>query len=126
MTTIREDSVQFRNNDGTSSNPATMFVTEYTQSDALKRALLRLGLFWLLALGSVPIIIAHWVLVPGFFIAGPVVAVMVYRTRESKDRAEGVCPSCNESVTVKLETKDTIPKWTYCPSCSNSLHIDNI
>jgi len=32
---------------------------------------MKLGLFWLLALGSLPIIFAHWVLVPGFFIAGP-------------------------------------------------------
>ena len=26
---------------------------------------------------------------------------------------------------IKLEPKDTLPKWTYCPSCNKSIQIDN-
>lgn len=84
---------------------------------------MRLGLFWLLSIGSLPIMIAHWVLVPGFFIAGPIMAVLTFKTKQVTDVAKGTCPSCEEAISVKMEAKDTLPKWTYCPSCNNPLHM---
>lgn len=119
----RIDSIHFQGNDGEQTKPAQLYVDEFSQGEALKNALLRLGLFWLLSLLSIPIMIAHWVLVPGFFIAGPVVAVMVYRKRERMVRAEGTCPSCEESITLILEANDSLPKWTYCPACNKPLQL---
>jgi hypothetical protein len=115
--------IHFRRNDGENSTDGQLAVTLFNDKDRMTRALKRLGLFWLLSVGSLPIIFAHWVLVPGFFIAGPVAAVMVYKVTEAKDHAKGVCPSCGESVEIKLEPKDSLPKWTYCPSCNNPLQI---
>lgn len=126
MPTVRTEPILFRSNGEKNSTPASLQTTEYNDKDRLKRALMRLGLFWLLAIASLPIIFAHWVLVPGFIIAGPVIAVMVYRTKETKDHATGLCPTCNESISIKLEAKDVIPKWTYCPKCNNPLHLDNL
>lgn len=117
--------IHFRNNDNTVAKDALLHTIHYDQSDCIKRALMRLGLFWLLAMGSIFLIIVHWVLVPGFFIAGPIVAVMTYRTKQAAEKCTGECPSCNEAITVKMEAKDVIPKWTYCPSCNNPLHIDH-
>ena len=117
--------IQFKNNDGAQTNAAELHIIHYNQSDCVKRALMKLGLFWLLSLGSIPIIIAHWVLVPGFFIAGPIMAVIAYKTKFAVDHASGVCPTCDQTITVKMEPKDVLPKWTYCPDCNNSLHLDN-
>ena len=116
--------VFFKSSNSEPSMNAELQMTFYGDKDRLKRALMRLGLFWLLAIGSIPIIFAHWVLVPGFFIAGPLAAIMVYRIEQAVDHASGQCPTCKEQITIKLEPKDTLPKWTYCPSCNNSIQID--
>jgi len=100
-----------------------LYTTVYTSGERMQRALLRLVLLWGLAGVTVFIPLAHFVLVPGFLIAGPVVAVLVYRTEQARDRAEGQCPACGEAVTIKLEAKDEIPKWTYCPACNAALQI---
>lgn len=115
--------IHFHGNSGEKTTDAELSITLYNDKDRMTRALKRLGLFWLLSVGSLPIIFAHWVLVPGFFIAGPIAAVMVYRTTEANDRAKGVCPNCNESIEIKMEPKETLPKWTYCPSCNESIQI---
>lgn len=115
--------IHFHGNGGEKSTDAELSITLYNDKDRMTRALKRLGLFWLLSVGSLPIIFAHWVLVPGFFIAGPIAAALVYRVTEANDRAKGVCPNCGEPIEIKLEVKDTLPKWTYCPSCNNSIQI---
>jgi len=111
------------NNDGDKSTEGTLSTLNFDQTELTKRALTRLGLCWLASLGSLPIIFAHWVLVPGFFIAGPFMAVAAYKMKSLPDRVEGQCPVCDTAITIKLEPKDQFPKWTYCPSCKNSLHL---
>ncbi|MCI0505593.1 MAG: DUF2096 domain-containing protein [Gammaproteobacteria bacterium] len=124
MPLTKTQPVTFKTNSNEISTHANLVITVYDDKDRVKRALKRLGLFWLLSVGSIPIIFAHWVLVPGFFIAGPIAAMMVYRTSQSMDHASGQCPHCNEHITIKLEAKDTLPKWTYCSSCNHPLQID--
>ena len=124
MPRLETQTVTFKSSNNNSFRDAELQITFYDDKDRLKRSLMRLGLFWLLAVGSIPIIFAHWVLVPGFFIAGPIAAMMVYRVDQAFDNASGLCPNCNEQITIKLEAKDTLPKWTYCPSCNNSIQID--
>jgi len=81
------------------------------------------GLSWLLALASLPIIVAHWVLVPGFFLAGPIWAYMRYRTPSVPDHVSGRCPSRYEEISVPLEASDRLPMWTHCPVCHASLQF---
>jgi len=123
MPNKRDKLVQFRANNGETVNEATLCSLEFDQGELTKRALTRLGLCWLASIGSLPIIFAHWVLVPGFFIAGPVMAMTAYKMKTIPDHAEGVCPSCQENISIKFEPKESLPKWTYCPSCNNSIQI---
>lgn len=109
------------NNDQT--QPGTLNTTHYDHSDCLKRALMKLGLFWLLALGSIPIIFAHWVLVPGFFLAGPFMAYRTYQVKSTPNNIQGDCPVCEQAMDIKLEAKDELPKWAYCPHCNAPLQI---
>jgi len=111
-----------RNNAG-SVNGAVLYSTLYEKSEAMSRALKRHVLFLVLAIASVPIILAHWILVPSFLIASVVVPISIYKIREAYERAEGVCPTCGKTISVKLEAKDRLPLWRYCPDCDNSLQL---
>lgn len=108
------------------ANTGQMQTTWFDHSDCVKRGLAKLGLFWLLAVLSLPIVFAHWVLVPGFFIAGPWVAYRTYKVSHRRDHVTGDCPSCKDNVTLKLEAKDELPKWTYCPACNTPLQITSL
>lgn len=118
-----ETAIQFRGNDGDISSDATLYSLEFDQSELTKRALKRLGLCWLASIASIPIIFAHWVLVPGFFIAGPIMAMTAYKMKTVPDHADGACPVCKENISFKLEPKDSLPKWNYCPSCKKSVQV---
>ncbi len=95
----------------------------FTPQERLQRALKMWGLLWLLALASVPIIVAHWVLVPGFFLAGPIWAYKRYRTPSVPDHVSGRCPMKSEEISVALEASDRLPMWTHCPVCNASLQF---
>lgn len=122
MPNIEKTPVTIHENDG-KTTAGHMQTTWFDRTDCVKRALLKLGLFWLLAVGSLPIIFAHWVLVPGFFLAGPWMAYRTYKITHRRDHVCGECPACQEQITIKLEAKDELPKWTYCPACNAPLHI---
>ena len=122
MPTIENTSVNIKSNEG-QTTPGSMQSTHYDHSECVKRALLKLGLFWLLALASIPIIFAHWVLVPGFFIAGPWMAYRTFQVKYTRNHVRGSCPVCQEDVEIKLEGRDELPRWTYCPRCNNPIQI---
>lgn len=122
MPSIENTTVCFTGNEDVSST-ASLQTTHYDSRDRIKRALLQLGLFWLLSAGSIPIIFAHWVLVPGFFLAGPWMAWRTYHITEVGNQVSGNCPTCNNGIEVKLEANDGLPKWSYCPSCNAPLQI---
>jgi len=122
MSNIENTPVSIKNNNG-KSTAGQMQTTWFERRDCVKRGLLKLGLFWLLAVASLPIIFAHWVLVPGFFLAGPWMAYRTYKTTHRRDHVSGTCPDCDEKITIGLESRDELPKWTYCPACNTPLNI---
>ena len=122
MPTIENTQVCIKGNDGQVSS-GSLQTTHYDHNECVKRGLMKLGLFWLLALGSLPIIFAHWVLVPGFFIAGPWMGYRTFQAKYTRNDVRGDCPVCQEEVEIKMEARDELPKWTYCPSCNNPLQI---
>jgi hypothetical protein len=85
-----------------------------------------LGIFWGLALLSVPILVAHWVLVPAFLLAGPVAAYLRYQVTMISEKAAGECPSCHEHISVALEPKERPPLWKYCPLCNVPVQLQNL
>ena len=122
MPTIENTSVHIKGNDGQVTS-GSLQTSHYDHSECVKRGLLKLCLFWLLALASIPIIFAHWVLVPGFLFAGPWMAYRTFQVKYTRNHVRGSCPVCQEDVEIKLEARDELPKWTYCPRCSNPIQI---
>jgi len=123
MPQIEQRAVTLQDNDS-HRQAARLQITHYDQTDRVKRTLQRLGFFWLLAGITLFIPIAHFVLVPGFLIAGPVMAYLTYQTREVRNHTTGTCPACGAAdITLPMEAKDTLPKWSYCPDCNAPLQI---
>lgn len=101
----------------------TLHVRLFSGRDRLVRALGMLGLMWLLAVISIAIPIAHFVLVPALLIAGPVAAFMRYRVTEQYERVTGACPTCGSGVSIELDSSDRLPLWTYCPPSDDPIHV---
>ena len=74
------------------------------------------GLMWALALASVLIPVAHFVLVPGFLLAGPVAAVLARRRSEVLLGGMVDCPKCHQSYDVGGGALQW-PAQGQCPAC---------
>jgi len=122
MASIEQSAVLLTGKDG-NTRTGILQTTHFDQGDRLKRALARLAAFWALAVVTAFIPIAHFVLVPGFLIAGPVIAFMTYKTGWIRNHAAGTCPDCDHEITLSLGARDQLPKWTYCPDCNAPLQI---
>jgi hypothetical protein len=120
-----ERAVQFWAKNDTLSTDAHLHCIRYEHNERIKRAGLRLGLCWIASAASLPIIIAHWVLVPGFFIAGPLLAIQTYRKEEIISHASGTCPLCDQQIKIELEANEQLPVWRQCPNCGNTIHIND-
>lgn len=121
MAEIRKDSIALKTETGL--NSGTLYSELPTSRERLARAGKLLALCWGLAVIAVFIPIAHFFLVPLFLIAGPVMAYLKYRVTELAEKAEGVCPECQASVSIALEPADRLPKWTYCPACNKPVQL---
>jgi len=84
------------------------------------RAGLVLFVCWALALVSVFIVLAHFILVPGFLVGGLVLAYLRFRTVRLVTRVHGVCPRC------RVEQDFDPPSWgrtVGCPRCKNQVTL---
>ena len=122
MATLRTENIVIKN-DESGISVGELHTRDLNPGDRWKRAAAGLALFWGLAVLSLPIVGLHWVLVPGFLIAGPVVAYRRYAAASIMDDATGRCPACGEEVRIALTPSDRIPKWTYCPNCNKPLQL---
>ena len=122
MATLRTETIALTN-DECGSSQGELRTRLFNAGDRWKRAAMGLALCWGLAVLSLPIMGLHWILVPGFLIAGPIVAYKRYVTGFVMENATGVCPACRNEVAIRLDPGDRIPKWTYCPNCNKPLQL---
>ncbi len=115
--------IQLKSQAGDTSQAEMTFVT-YSNAERKARAIKALLGFWALAVLSIPIIIAHFVLIPGFFIGGIVMSSKRWKTEKEAESVSGTCPACSNAITIKLDKKGDLPQWQYCPSCNDSLELD--
>jgi len=117
-------SIIARKSDGTDvSSTGEVLIEEFDHNDRVKRAAKAWIISWALAVASLPLIIAHWVLVPGFLIAGPFMARRYFRIESVPKTVSGACPICGEDTAIKLEGGDKLPMWTYCSPHRDPVHI---
>lgn len=122
MAENRQEKIDITTNES-GSNEGVLNISVLSGGDRFTQASKALVICWVLAVITAFIPIAHFFLVPLFVIAGPVMAYMKYGAAEITEDAVGICPECNENVTIKLDPADKLPKWTYCPACNKPLQL---
>ncbi len=115
--------IEFKSQSSGKANPAEMHVVAFSPSERKARAIKSLLIFWLIAILCIPILIAHFILVPGFFIGGIVVASRRWKAEEEGREAIGICPACDQQTTISLDKNPELPQWHDCSKCSASIEL---
>ncbi len=89
----------------------------------LGRAALAWAAFWGVALVSVVIPVLHFLLVPGFLIAGPIAAFRRWRQQSGILGGEGKCPKCGVRMFIEAHP-DEWPLFDICGACRASVRIE--
>ncbi len=122
MAETRQETISIKS-DSAGSNSGVLTTQVLTSGERVGNALKILAICWVLAVITAFIPIAHFVLVPLFAIAGPVMAFMKYGVENVTDNTKGICPECQQEITIDLDPSDKLPKWTYCPKCNKPLQL---
>ena len=108
---------------GYSENVTTgvALVTSFDRAGRTARAWKGLAAAWTAALASVFIPVAHFLLVPGFAIAGIVVFTSRIRTTEVTRSMRGTCPHCALGQDFGPAGRWNPPHRVTCQGCNRSL-----
>jgi hypothetical protein len=102
---------------GHEPSAATALVLEQPAGARLGRVLAGLGMFWGLALASVFIPVAHFILVPAFLLTGLVVALRRAREDRRLIRLRGACPRCGAAQEFRPGGRFADGRSFDCPTC---------
>jgi hypothetical protein len=102
--------------------PATLLVDTFDRSARLRRAFKGLGGFWGAMVVSVFLPVAHFVLVPSFFVVGIWQFVRRLKTVERLRGAHGRCPDCGAEQDFELSSS-RFPQSVTCGGCHRGLTL---
>lgn len=108
---------------GHPSQPAQAVILEQAPGQRFARTLAGLGMFWGLALASVFIPVAHFVLVPTFVVAGIVMAVKRAREDRRLVLVRGACPRCGAVQELRPGGRFLDGRSFDCPNCHGNLTL---
>ena len=108
---------------GTSPTRARAVVVIQGTGRRAARALAALGACWALALVSVFVPVAHFVLVPAFTVAGVVVAGLRLREDRRLVGVSGTCPRCGTEQEFEAGGRFEYSRTLDCPRCHQLLRL---
>lgn len=102
---------------------ATVRVVTLSAAARVRRASVGLIVCWIGAAVAVFIPVAHFMLVPGFFLLG--VYLFLVRAKEGQyaDQARGTCPDCRTEQDLDLIGRWTLPTRVTCRGCQRFLEL---
>ena len=110
---------------GAPASNASVQLAVLDPGDRVKRAAVVFLAFLLVAVGAIPIPLVHFVLVPGSFLAGVLLAAVRLTQREIVQSAEGACPFCGTRQRLGLAgRKYRLPRRVHCSSCGQELDLE--
>lgn len=95
----------------------------WSKADRTRRALKFLGLCWTLSLLTILLPIVHFVLVPGFFIAGPVGAYFFLQQESIVLGGEATCPQCQQPLPLE-RGRNEWPLTDLCSECQTNVKLE--
>lgn len=102
---------------------ATVQVVSFNRTRRVQRALAGLGTWWGAGLVSVLIPVAHFVLVPSFFLYGAYTFARRLTTDELAVAGRGTCPDCGREQALDVVGRWIVPRTTSCRYCQRSLRV---
>ena len=103
------------------SGEGLLYAQIVDEQQRMMRAAKIWAIMWVLMLLSLPVFILHFVLVPGFLIAGPVMAMRRFGVTEIPDHISGNCPLCKQEFTLGAASFSSLPLRAPCPACGKIL-----
>jgi hypothetical protein len=94
----------------------------WDQKERMKRALKAGGIFFGLAIVCIFLPLVHFVLVPLFLLATPLVATYIYGQTQIIVGGEGVCPECQAPFEVAGTSRD-LPLDDLCGKCHKTVKV---
>ncbi|MCM2277621.1 MAG: hypothetical protein NDJ89_06050 [Oligoflexia bacterium] len=107
---------------GESVLPGELWLREWTRRERMLRALKFGGGSWGLALVSVFLPLLHFVLVPAFLIAGPLVAFFVFNQESLVLGGKGKCPHCGGDFSIRRGAP-RFPISDLCTRCQRTVLV---
>lgn len=100
-------------------------VRYWNRRERVLRALKFGGLCWGAALVSVLLPLLHFVLVPSFLLAGPIVGYFILVQTSVVLGGEGVCPGCQAQLPI-IRAPDRFPISDVCARCCRGLKVEPV
>ncbi len=95
-----------------------VYFKEWSAQEKTKRALRIWGILWAICILTIFIPIAHFVLVPAFFVAGPIAALVVFNREDAILGGAAQCPDCKKIFDI---SKNKV-EWPLKDVCSHCYH----
>jgi len=108
-----------------SSNPGQVEIHQFDSKDRLMRGLKSGGLFFGLALFSLFIPLAHFVLVPAFLIASFIAFPVAYGAKSKVMGGSSQCPDCQAIFRIE-KSADQWPLEDVCSQCQSHVTIEKV
>lgn len=105
------------------SKPGVVKVQRLNQEQRTKRAFKALGISFGLSIASIIVPILHFILVPGFFIAGPIFAYFLYKQKDMVMGGSGTCPGCSKPFSI-ARGAEVWPLEDVCGLCHEHVTIE--
>ena len=99
-------------------------IQDWNKKERMFRAFKFGGMCWGAALVAVFIPLLHFILVPGFLIAGPIVAYFIAGQESRVLGGEGICPSCHAPL-ILAPAGLHFPISDLCTRCQSSVKIES-
>ena len=109
--------------EGTPSKNLSLDLVTIDKAIRVKRAIKSLAIFWACAGFSIFIPMLHFVLVPGFFLAGLFFAANAYSDDVQIKQTGVPCLKCDHEAIFK-NLDDQFPKWATCENCKAEIRLE--